>query len=254
MLHWPEATTPRNPPRDSRQLGKAGEMPKIEVTSDAPAIAADRGYLPNVTDIMWSAAADLAGPLASATRGGCGSPPCAARARSPSGRSCSGGAGAPGPRAGAGAEVPARGHAGPAVPSVTIMMAVAPPALPAPPSRCPLRPRRARAACPRIPRPPPLPGHGRRHDRGRGNLRQLARSRTAHFPRHRVVEPGQPLSRELEAGAGGRARVLGRPLQRHAGAPASRSPDRARGRSAPPAPRAAAWPGCARSAGAGSRR
>ena len=30
-------------------------MPKIEVTSDALAIAADRGYLPNVTDVMWSA-------------------------------------------------------------------------------------------------------------------------------------------------------------------------------------------------------
>src|ERR1700733_13927488 len=34
-------------------------MPKIEVTSDALAIAADRGYLPNVTNFMWSAAADL---------------------------------------------------------------------------------------------------------------------------------------------------------------------------------------------------
>ena len=32
-------------------------MPKIEVTSDAPAIAADRRYLPNVTDIMWNAVA-----------------------------------------------------------------------------------------------------------------------------------------------------------------------------------------------------
>jgi hypothetical protein len=35
-------------------------MTKIEVTSDAPAIAADRGYLPNVTVIMWSAVAEHA--------------------------------------------------------------------------------------------------------------------------------------------------------------------------------------------------
>jgi hypothetical protein len=36
--------TPRNLRSIGRQFGKAGELPKIEVTSVAPAIAADRGY------------------------------------------------------------------------------------------------------------------------------------------------------------------------------------------------------------------
>src|ERR1700722_10980148 len=32
------------PPLKRPEMGKGGELPKIEVTSDAPAIAADRGY------------------------------------------------------------------------------------------------------------------------------------------------------------------------------------------------------------------
>ena len=132
-------------------------MPKIEVTSDAPAIAADRRYLPNVTNNMWSAVTEAS-----------------ARSLPP-----------PGPAADFRQAQGRLAHRLGALAQVVQMLLD--------PEQVRVRKllgrgqHAARVVTLGYADRQRLSGHGRRHHHRPGDLGRLARSRTAHFPRHRVA-------------------------------------------------------------------